>query len=57
MDGKIKFAITPLVSHFKLSASKSPGTDEEKEYMPRGSYQSVIESLIYTMVCTRLDLS
>ena len=30
---------------------------EEREYMTRVPYASEVESLMYAMVCTRLDLS
>jgi len=35
----------------------SPTTSEECEYMTRVSYTSAVGSLMYAMVCTRLDLS
>ena len=35
----------------------SSTTIKEREYMPHVSYASAVGSLMYVMVCTRLDLS
>ncbi len=48
---------TPLASHFRLSKEQCPETDEEKDFMARVPYASTIGSLMYAMVCTRLDIS
>ena len=48
---------TPLASHFKLSAQLSPSTDAEREYMLQVPYSNAVGSLMYVMVCTRLDIS
>ncbi|KAL0446162.1 UNVERIFIED_CONTAM: Retrovirus-related Pol polyprotein from transposon TNT 1-94 [Sesamum latifolium] len=48
---------TPLAPHFKLSASLSPKSEEEGEYMSRVPYANVVGSLMYAMVCTRPDIS
>jgi hypothetical protein len=48
---------TPLPSHFRLSKEQCPETDEEKDFMARVPYASTIGSLMYAMVCTRLDIS
>ena len=48
---------TPLASHFKLSAQLSLSTNTEQEYMLHVSYSNVVGSLMYAMVCTRLDIS
>ena len=48
---------TPLAPHFKLKATMFTTTDEEREYIIRVPYASTISSLMYAMVCTRLDLS
>jgi hypothetical protein len=48
---------TPITPHFKLSSSKSPNTDSDFEYMPKILYSSVVSSLMYAIVCSRLDLS
>jgi hypothetical protein len=43
--------------HFKLSTAQCPSIDEEIEYMSRVPYSSAVGSLMYDMVCSRLDLS
>ena len=57
IDGDTKSVSTPLTPHFKLKATMSPTTIEEREYMTRISYARAVGSLMYAMVCTRLDLS
>ncbi|PHT75080.1 hypothetical protein T459_18602 [Capsicum annuum] len=44
-------------SHFKLSTTLSPKTEDERDYMSRVPYSSVVVSLIYVMVCFQPDLS
>eukprot|EP00253_Pinus_taeda_P003251 PITA_03251 len=41
----------------KLSAELCPKTKEEEEDMSRVPYASAISSLMYAMVCTRLDIA
>eukprot|EP00253_Pinus_taeda_P013216 PITA_13216 len=53
----VKPVSVPLASHFKLSSSLCPNTDEEKDYMFRIPYANVVGCLIYAMVCTRPDIS
>ncbi|OAE29453.1 hypothetical protein AXG93_4548s1310 [Marchantia polymorpha subsp. ruderalis] len=53
---KAKAVQTPLTAHFKLSASISPKTDEDRSSMERIPYASAVGSLMYAMVCTRPDL-
>nr|GEZ25346.1 retrovirus-related Pol polyprotein from transposon TNT 1-94 [Tanacetum cinerariifolium] len=48
---------TPLAPHFKLSSHECPKSKEDKEDMSRVPYSSAVGSLMYTMVCTRLDLA
>ena len=48
---------TPLGSHFKLSKEQSPKTEEEKDHMSKVPYASTIGSLMYAIVCTRLDIA
>ena len=48
---------TPLGSHFKLSKEQSLKTEEERDHMSKVSYASAIGSLMYVMVCTRLDIA
>jgi hypothetical protein len=52
-----KKVTTPIAPHFKLSSTQCPVTDEDIEYMSRVLYSSVVGSLMYVMVCSRLDLS
>ena len=54
---KAKVVSSPLVSHFKLNSRHTPSTDKEKEDMRRVLYASVVGSLMYVMVCTRLDIA
>ncbi|RVW15490.1 Retrovirus-related Pol polyprotein from transposon TNT 1-94 [Vitis vinifera] len=48
---------TPLGSHFKLSKEQSPKTEEERDHMSKVPYASAIGSLMYAMVCTRIDIA
>nr|GFC12606.1 retrovirus-related Pol polyprotein from transposon TNT 1-94 [Tanacetum cinerariifolium] len=48
---------TPLAPHFKLSSHEFPKSEEDKEDMSHVPYSSAVGSLMYAMVCTRLDLS
>ncbi|KAG8502523.1 hypothetical protein CXB51_001167 [Gossypium anomalum] len=48
---------TPLTAHFRLSSALSPQSDDEIEYMSHVPHSSVVGSLMYTMVCSRPDLS
>jgi len=57
INGDTKSVSTPLALHFKLKATMSPTTVEEREYMTREMYTSVVGSLMYAMVCTKPDLS
>jgi len=57
IDDDTRTVSTPLAPHFKLKATMSPITVEEHEYMAHMPYVSVVGSLMYTMVCTRPDLS
>jgi hypothetical protein len=52
-----KKVTTPIAPHFKLSSTQCPVTDEDIEYMSRVPYSSGVGSLMYAMVCSRLDLS
>lgn len=47
----------PLATHFKLSSNLSPTTKEEKEIMRKIPYVSAIGSIMYAMVCSRLEIS
>jgi hypothetical protein len=54
---KANVVSTPLRAHFKLSANFSPKSDHEKKYMEKISHSSAVMSLMYLMVCIRLDLA
>ena len=54
---KAKVVSTPLAVHFKLSASLSPKSDDERKYMEKVPYSSAVGSLMYLMVCTRPDIA
>ena len=55
--GKAKYVCSPLASHFKLNSEHCPTSEEEKQEMRGVSYALVVGSLMYTMVCTRLDIT
>ena len=58
INDKIKSVSIPLAPHFKLSADMSPKNEDfEREYLLRVPYANVVGSLIYGMICTRLDIS
>ena len=46
---------TPIASHFKLSSSQSPQTEDERKLMLIVPYSSAVGSLMYLMVCSRPD--
>ena len=48
---------TPFASHFKLSKEMCPKTQEDMDYMSKVPYASANGSLMYAMVCTRLDIA
>ena len=52
-----KSIYTPLTTSICPSELNTTQSESEKEYMSRVPYASVVESLMYTMVCTRLDLA
>uniref|UniRef100_A0A3Q7EB76 Reverse transcriptase Ty1/copia-type domain-containing protein n=1 Tax=Solanum lycopersicum TaxID=4081 RepID=A0A3Q7EB76_SOLLC len=54
---KAKVVSTPLAMHFKLSMKQCPSSDDEKEDMKKVLYALAVCSLMYVMVCTRLDIS
>ncbi|RVW34990.1 Retrovirus-related Pol polyprotein from transposon TNT 1-94 [Vitis vinifera] len=55
--GKAKPVSYPLRSHLKLSSKQSPSSEKEKEEMRKVPYASAVGSLMYVMVCTRLDIA
>ena len=48
---------THLDNHFKLSKEMCPKTKVVIEYMSKVPYSSTVGSLMYAMVCTRLDIA
>ena len=48
---------TPLPCHLKLTKKMCPKTQEDEDKMSKVPYASTIGSLIYAMVCTRLDIA
>ena len=52
-----KSVSSPLAPHFKLSARMSPKTIDDREQMYHVPYANAVGSLMYAMVCTRLNLS
>jgi len=47
----------PILIDVKLSVEQCPKTQEEEEDMSRVPYASAVGSLMYAMVCTRLDIA
>ncbi|CAL5356856.1 unnamed protein product [Camellia sinensis] len=50
INGKTKAVSTPLAPHFKLSASMSPRTEEERKHMAQVPYANAVGALMYAMV-------
>lgn len=48
---------TPLASHFKLNPEQCPTSEKNKEDVNNIPYAYAIGSLMYVMVCTRLDIA
>ena len=48
---------TPLAGHFKISKRLCPYTEKEKCEMSDIPCSFAVESLMYSMVCTCLDIS
>eukprot|EP00253_Pinus_taeda_P012410 PITA_12410 len=47
----------PIPIGVKLYVEECPKTQQEEEYMSRVPYASAVGSLMYAMVCTRLDIA
>ena len=47
----------PLQQGVVLSKKDSPSTKEQKEYMSKIPYALAIGSIMYAMLCTRLDVA
>ena len=56
MEGSKTVSI-PLAQQFKLSKEHCPKTEEERKEIGKILDASIIGSIMYSMVCTRLDLS
>jgi len=54
---EVRSVITLLAGHFKLSSKQCPLSTEEGEEMSRIPNVSLVESLIYAMVCTKSYLA
>ena len=52
-----KAVSTPLPSHLKMTKKLCPKIQEEEDKMSKVPYTSNIGSLMYAMVCTRLDIA
>ena len=52
-----KIVSTPLPGHLKLTKEMCPKTQEEEGKMSKVPYASDVGSLMYAMVCTRLDIA
>jgi hypothetical protein len=48
-----KHVCFPLASHFKLNSKQCSSSDEERNEIKKVLYASIIDSLIYVMVCTK----
>ena len=49
--------LTLIASHFKLSSTQSPQTEDERKFIQRVPYSRAVGSLMYSMVCGRPDLA
>ena len=52
-----KLVTTSLVAHFRLSSALCPQSDEEVDYMSRVPYSSAMDSFMYAMVYSHLNLA
>jgi hypothetical protein len=52
-----KLVSTLLANHFKLTKEMCPNTQEKIKYMSKAPYSSTVCRLMYSMVCTRPDIS
>eukprot|EP00253_Pinus_taeda_P024088 PITA_24088 len=57
-EGKVeKYKARLVEKGVKLSVEQCPKTQEEEEDMSHVPYASAVDSLMYAMVCTRLDIA
>ncbi|GJW41309.1 hypothetical protein Tco_0067154 [Tanacetum coccineum] len=47
----------PLGDHFKLNKKQAPKTEASRQRMAKVPYASAVGSVMYIMVCTRLDIA
>ena len=52
-----KLVSTPLTTSIQLNELNTTQSKAKREYMSHVPYTSVVGSLMYAMVCTRLDLA
>lgn len=52
-----KFVVTHLAQHSRLSNAQKPHTDEENAKMDDIPYASAAGSIMYSMICSRPDLT
>jgi ATP-binding cassette subfamily B (MDR/TAP) protein 1 len=52
-----KKGMLPMITGKSLSKAQHPQTDEEQHYMSKVPFSSAIGSIIYSMICTRPDVS
>jgi len=52
-----KVVATPFEVGLKLAKAMSPQIGSKKEHMKKVPYQSVVGSLMYYMICIRLDIA
>ncbi|XP_070018348.1 uncharacterized protein [Nicotiana sylvestris] len=57
IDEKTKPVSTPLAPQFNLSTTMSPKDEAEREYVSNLPYANVVGNLMYSMICTRPDIS
>ena len=55
MDNSKK-GLLPFKNGLAFSKDQCPKTQEERDRMERVPYASAVGSLIYTMLCTKLDI-
>nr|GEZ21600.1 Gag-Pol polyprotein [Tanacetum cinerariifolium] len=48
---------TPFPTDVKLSSKMSPNSEKERMEMSQVPYASTVGSLMFTMICTRLDIA
>ena len=54
---KGKALSAPLPSYVKLSLNDCPKSDAEKAEMAKVPYSYAVDSIMYVMICTRLDIA